>query len=91
LYSSHRARARQLIYIYRQNEIFAMIGMYVDDLPWACNNTQSVVDFKRTVGQRFNTKAQGDLTKLLGMHITWDRVARTVSIDKSQYITDILD
>jgi hypothetical protein len=33
-----------LVSIYLQNSIFAMIGLYVDDLPLACNNTEWVVD-----------------------------------------------
>jgi hypothetical protein len=28
------------IYIYRHDGIFAMLGIYVDDLQLACNNTQ---------------------------------------------------
>jgi hypothetical protein len=79
------------IYVYRQDGIFAMIGIYVDDLPLACNNTQWFVEFKRTLGQRFKIKDLGDLKNLLGMHITRDRVARTVSINQSQYISDMLD
>jgi hypothetical protein len=32
----------------------------------------------------------GDLSQLLGMHITRDRSARTISLDQSKYIRDIL-
>jgi hypothetical protein len=66
-----------------------MIGIY--DLPMACNNTPWVVEFKRNLGQRFKIKDLGDFKKLLGMHITRDRVVRTVSIDDSLYIYDMLD
>jgi hypothetical protein len=70
-----------IYYVYGQDGIFAMIGIYVDDLPLARKSTQWVVEFKRTLGQRFKIKDLGDLKKLLGMHITRDRVVRTVSID----------
>jgi hypothetical protein len=79
------------IYIYRHDGIFAMLGIYVDDLPLACNNTQWVVEIKRTLGQRFKIKDLSELNKLLGMHITRDRVARTISIDETYYLTDVLD
>jgi hypothetical protein len=32
----------------------------------------------------------GDLSQLLGMHITRDRSARTISVDQSKYMRDIL-
>jgi hypothetical protein len=32
----------------------------------------------------------GDLFQLLGMHITRDRSARTISLDQSKYLRDIL-
>jgi predicted naringenin-chalcone synthase len=32
----------------------------------------------------------GDLSQLLGMHITCDRSARTISVDQSKYMRDIL-
>jgi hypothetical protein len=69
------------IYIYRQDVILAMIGMYVDDLPRACSNTQCMVEFNHTMGQRFKIKDLGELTKLFGMHIKRDCAAMIVSID----------
>jgi hypothetical protein len=39
-----RISCPSLVSIYRQNGIFAMIGLYVDDLLLACNNTEWVVD-----------------------------------------------
>jgi hypothetical protein len=62
-----------------------MIGMYVN------GNTHWVVVFKRTIRQRFKIKALGEVTELLGMHITRDRAAMTVSIDRARYIIDVLD
>jgi hypothetical protein len=78
------------IYTYRKDGIFAMTEMHFDDLPLACNNTLWVVEFKRIMGQRFEVKDLREL-QLLGMHTTRHRVARTLSIDQSQYITDMLD
>jgi hypothetical protein len=79
------------IYIYRHNGIFVMIGIYVDNLPLACNNFPWAVGFKRLMGKRFKIKDLDDLSKFLGMHITRDRAAKTISIDSSQYTTAMLD
>jgi hypothetical protein len=66
------------IYSYRRDGVFAMLGIYADNLLLACNNTQWVVEFKRLFAQRFKIKDIGDHTKLLGMHIACDRVAKTI-------------
>jgi hypothetical protein len=68
-----------------------MIGVYLDDLPLSCNNTTRVSQFKSTLGSRFKTKDLGELHHILGMHITRDRTARTISINQSQYLADVLD
>jgi hypothetical protein len=68
-----------------------MITFYVDDIPAACNDASWLTtSFKGEFGVRFKIKDMGDLSKLLGMHITRDRWARTISRDQSKYMCDIL-
>mmetsp|Transcript_26594 Transcript_26594/g.68908 ORF Transcript_26594/g.68908 Transcript_26594/m.68908 type:complete len:133 (+) Transcript_26594:79-477(+) len=57
-----------------------MIGLYVDDLPLAC----------KELGRRFKVSDMVELKWLLGMRITRDRPNRTLTIDQSEYIGDIL-
>jgi hypothetical protein len=71
--------------------VFAMIGVYVDDLPLACNNPTWVSKFKSTLGSRFKTTDFGELQHIMGMHITRDRTARTIFINQSQYLANVLD
>jgi hypothetical protein len=70
------------IYIFEADGVFAMIALYVDDFPVACNNTAWRVAFTALVRSRFDIKDQGDLSNIIiGMHITMDRAARTISLD----------
>jgi hypothetical protein len=46
--------------------------------------------FKAQLGARFKIKVLGDLSQLLGMHITRNRPARTISLDQSKYLRDFL-
>jgi hypothetical protein len=50
-----------------------------------------VVEFKRTLGQRFKVQDPGELTNFLGMHIARTRVAMTISIHQTHCITNVLD
>jgi hypothetical protein len=67
-----------------------MITLYVDDIPAACNETAWLASIKAKLGERFKIKDLGDLSQLLGMHITRDRSARTISLDQSKCLRDIL-
>jgi hypothetical protein len=69
------------IYIYRTGHVFAMIALYGDDIPAACNDAAWLASFKAQLGARFKIKDLGDLSQLLGMHITRDRSPRTISLD----------
>jgi hypothetical protein len=68
-----------------------MIALYVNDIPVACNDTAWLASFKACLGARFKIKDLGALSQLLGMHITRDTSARTMSMDQSKYLRDILD
>jgi hypothetical protein len=67
-----------------------MIALYVDGIPAACNDASWLTLFKAKLGARFKIKDLGDLSQLLGMHITSDRSARIISLDQSKYLRDIL-
>jgi hypothetical protein len=66
------------IYIFRAGHVFAMIALYVDDIPAACNDAAWLTSFKAQPSTRFKFKDMGDLSQLLGMRTTRDRSARTI-------------
>jgi hypothetical protein len=78
------------IYIFRAGHVFATIALYVDDIPAACNDATWLTSFKAQLGARFKIRDMGDLSQLLGMHITRDRSTRTISLDQSKYMWYIL-
>jgi hypothetical protein len=69
------------IYIFRTGHVFALIALYVDDIPAACNDAAWLASFKAHLRARFKIKDFRDLSQLLGMHITRDRSARIISLD----------
>jgi hypothetical protein len=50
------------IYIFRTGSVFAIIALYVDDIPAACNNTTWLASFKARLGARFKIKDLGALS-----------------------------
>ena len=61
-----------------------MIALYVDDIPVACNDTAWRVAFTALERSRFDIKDQGALSDIIGIHITRDRAARTISLDQGR-------
>jgi hypothetical protein len=79
------------IYIFRNGQVCAMITHYVDDIPASCNDATWLTSFKAQLGARLKIKHLGDLSELFGRHITRNnRSARTISLDHSKYLRDIL-
>jgi hypothetical protein len=68
-----------------------MIALYVDDIHVACNNTAWRVAFTALVRSRFDIKDQGDMSDIIGMHITRDRAARTINLDHGKYVRELLE
>jgi hypothetical protein len=66
-----------------------MIALYVDDILAACNDATWLSSFYARLGAIFEIKDLGDLSQLLGMHITRDTSARTISLDQFSYLRDI--
>jgi hypothetical protein len=79
------------IYIFEADGVFAMIALYVDDIPMACNNTSWRVAFTALVRSMFDIKDHGDMSDIIGMHITKDIAARTISLDQGKYVRELLD
>jgi hypothetical protein len=78
------------IYIFRAGHVFGMIALYLDDIPAACNDPTWLTSFKAQLGARFKIKDMCYLSQLLGMQITRNRSAHTISLDQFKYLRAIL-
>jgi hypothetical protein len=79
------------IYIFEADGVFAMIAQCVDDIHVACNNTAWRVAFTALVRSRFDIKDQGDLSDIIGMHITRDRAASRISLNQGKYVRKLVE
>jgi hypothetical protein len=75
---------------FRTGTVFAMIALYVNGISAACNDATCLSSFKGRLDARFRIKDLGDLSQLLGMHITRDKPASTISLNHSKYMREIM-
>jgi hypothetical protein len=87
----HQLMSDPCIYIFEADGVLAMIALYVDDIPVACNSSAWRVAFTALVRSRFDIKDQCDLSDIIGMHITKDIAARNISLDEGKCVRELLD
>ena len=75
----------------RHNERGILLLVYVDDIQVAAQSMQQVNWFKNEFKKVFKIKDLGEIDKILGIRITRNRKARTLRIDQSHYLSEVLD
>lgn len=65
--------------------------VYVDDIAVAAPTTEPIQWFKREFGKVFKIKDLGEVQKILGVRVTRDRRNRTLRLDQTHYVKDVLE
>ncbi|CAI7857212.1 unnamed protein product [Closterium sp. NIES-54] len=64
--------------------------VYVDDLVFATADTEALTLVKSELQKRHTCTDLGELHSYLGMHITWDRARRTITLTQSHMVHQVL-
>jgi hypothetical protein len=86
-----RNPADDCVYVRRKAGHLLIIALYVDDLLIACSDKATLVNTKRELSSRFKMKDLGESKIILGMDISRDRAARTLSLCQSRYAQKVID
>lgn len=73
-----------------QDGTFIYLLLYVDDMLIASKSKVEVAKLKTLLNSEFEMKDLGEAKKILGMEITRDRAASTVSLSQTQYLKKVL-
>lgn len=82
-----------LFYRYSKTGKLMLLFLFVDDMRGAYHRTDlgEWAELVEKLRQRFDITDLGDATLMLGMRVTRNRAARTITIDHERYITDALE
>ena len=75
----------------RHPERDIILLVYVDDVSIAAKSMKNVDWFKKEFGKVFKIKDLGEMSKILGIKITRNRKNRTLRMDQTHYLTDVLN
>ena len=78
------------LYAYRRGNVVLIISLYVDDLLLASDSLAELEKVKAELKTCFEMEDMGEASFALGIKITRDRAARTLTISQGAYILDVL-
>ena len=86
-----RSEFDHCMFISRSGSNVVIIVIYVDDLLLFSNDRASLDKAKQLLTKEFDMKDLGTAKRYLGINITRDRKARTLKLNQSEYVKDILE
>ena len=78
------------VYAYKRGTVVLIISLYVDDLLLASDSLAELTKVKAELQTCFDMDDVGDASFALGIKITRDRAARTLTISQGAYLRDVL-
>jgi transposase InsO family protein len=78
------------VYVYRRGSTIVIISLYVDDLLLCSDSLAQLERVKAELSASFQMEDLGEAHFVLGIEITRDRKARTLTISQSAYVTDVI-
>ncbi len=86
-----KSNADDCLYILIEDgKIALLVLVYVDDMAIAGPNGIRIEKFKTDLGDKFEITDLGELKYILGIQVSRDRKARTISLNQTAYINQIL-
>lgn len=79
------------IYIARIDQEVTFIVLYVDDLLLISNSLTRLNDVKRDLSNTFEMVDLGEAQYILGLQLTRDRTARTLSLSQAEYVRRVVE
>ncbi|VDB91614.1 unnamed protein product [Peniophora sp. CBMAI 1063] len=87
-----RTYADTSIYVYRRQagNTTCILVLYVDDMALMGNNRAELDRIKSALQSKYEMTDAGDLAHFIGLRISRDRGSRTLEIDQSAYLAEVL-
>ncbi|SOV09700.1 uncharacterized protein UDID_19289 [Ustilago sp. UG-2017a] len=87
----HRLDCAPCIYTRGEGDNFAIVVIYVDDTLIIAPTLETVRRIKEEIGQRWRMEDGGNVSHFLRIKITRDREAKTMDLEQTSYVKQLLD
>ena len=86
----HRIHADHSVFVFKRGRLTVILPVYVDDKLLAGNDNALLDSIQKAISSHFKTSNLGTATWILGIQVTHDIAAGTLSINQSQYLKGVL-
>ena len=86
-----RTEADHAVFICVKGDVLSILALYINDITMACNNLQVIQEDKETLKKHYQMTDLGEITWILGMHITHDHCAGWIALSQEKYALELLD
>lgn len=87
----HRLDCTPCTYTRGKDDDFAIVVFYVDDTLIITPKLETAKRIKEEIGRRWKMEEGGDVSHFLGIKISRDREARTMDLEQTSYVKQLLD
>ncbi|SPC63224.1 related to retrotransposon protein [Ustilago sp. UG-2017b] len=87
----HRLDCAPCIYTRGKDDDFAIVIIYVDDTLIITPKLETAKRIKEEIGRRWKMEEGGDVSHFLGIKISRNREARTMSLEQTSYVKQLLN
>jgi Reverse transcriptase (RNA-dependent DNA polymerase) len=74
-----------------KDETLSIIALYVDDITMACKSLKTINEDKEKLKKTYQMTNLGEITWILGIHVTHDCDAGWIALSQERYINNVLD
>jgi Reverse transcriptase (RNA-dependent DNA polymerase) len=86
-----RTEADHAVFTRAQASERSIIALYVDDITIASKNLKTISQDKEALKKQYEMTDLGEISWILGMHVTRDRATGWIALSQEKYITEILE
>jgi len=86
-----RTEADHAVFTRTRGDKLDIIALYVDDITIVSKDMETINQDKAALGESYEMTDLGDISWILGMHITRDRDAGWIAVSQQKYIEEILE
>ncbi|SPC63718.1 related to retrotransposon protein [Ustilago sp. UG-2017b] len=87
----HRLNCAPCIYTRGKGDNFVVVVIYIDDTLIIAPNLETVKCIKEEIGKRWRMEEGSDVSHFLGIKISRDREAKTMDLEQTSYVKQLLD
>lgn len=84
-------KSDHVVFVHFQDSKISIITLYVDNFTMVCKDIKVIEHDKEELKKHYQMTDLGEISYILGIHVTQDREAGCIELSQQKYIEEILE